>query len=364
MERSLLKEAYKLANLEAYVNAAKEAFLARMFWNQFFAPKYTSQLTWESLSGTSGSPVMADVIEYNSSAPLKSRKTVSKRSGDIPKIAIKRKMDEKDYNDYLNISATANDTNKKAIAEIVFGDIEFCYAGVLGRIEHLAMQALSYGSLVLDANNNNGIITETTVDYGIPSANKTAVATVWSTAASATPLADIKAVVDAANTNGGPIAKILMDKATLNFMLATTEVKDSFGVFQGAGSGKKTYVSLDNLNTMLEGHLLPTVMVIDSRVRFENGEHTLSNIAPWKTGYVTFIPDMKIGTLKHGPIAEENAESITKKAVILKRDFTLITKWSELEPFGEFTKAQANAFPVLNDVESIYILKTNGTSWS
>jgi hypothetical protein len=42
----------------------------------------------------------------------------------------------------------------------------------------------------------------------------------------------------------------------------------------------------------------------------------------------------------------------------------LISKWSDLEPFGEFTKGQANAFPVFNDVDSIYILKVNGTTWS
>jgi len=46
-----------------------------------------------------------------------------------------------------------------------------------------------------------------------------------------------------------------------------------------------------------------------------------------------------------------------------KRDHVLISKWSDLEPFGEFTKGQANAFPVFNDVDSIYILKVNGTSW-
>src|SRR6056297_298584 len=144
-----------------------------MFWNRFFPLKYTTQLTWESLAGSGGNPVMADVVEYNASAPMKTRRTVSKQTGDIPKIAIKRQMDEKDLNDYNVLKATAQaDSNKNALLELVFNDIDFCYTGVFARTEHLALQALSYGSLALTTSNNNGIITETDVDWGIPTANK------------------------------------------------------------------------------------------------------------------------------------------------------------------------------------------------
>lgn len=363
MQRSLLKELNK-STLEAYVNRAREAWYKRMFWTMFFPLKYTTQLTWESLSGSAGSPVMADVIEYNSSSPLKSRRTVAKASGDIPKIGIKRKMDERDWNDYMTLKALSGDANRTAILDIVFNDVDFTYMGVLARTEFLCMQALSYGALALDANNNNGVITETSVDFGLPSGNKTAVGTVWSTAASATPIADIRTVVDAAEVNGHTIGFVVMDKSALNYALATTEVKDTFSTFQRLSSSRRNVVTLDDMNTMLDAMMLPRVVVVDSKVRFENAEHTLSSVAPWKTGYVSFVADMNVGKVLHGPIAEENAESVAKKATMTKRDHVLISKWSELEPFGEFTKAQANAFPVFNDVDSIYILKVNGTTWS
>ena len=364
MERTILKEITK-PNVEAYVNRARELFLQRMFWNKFFPLKYTTQLTWESLSGSGGNPVMADVVEYNSSAPLKTRRTVSKQTGDIPKIAIKRQMDEKDMNEYNVIKALAMaDANKTALLDLVFGDIDFCYTGVMARTEHLAMQALSYGSLVLDKNNNNGIVTETTVDFGIPSANKTAASTSWATSASATPIADITKVVDAAKDAGYSLAYMVMDKTTLRYMLSATEVKDKFAFFQRITVNRKADLSLDELNSMLEAYMLPKVIVVDSTVRFESKAHALTSISAWKTGYVTFIPDMVIGNIMHGPIAEESSAEIQKKATLVKRDHVLITKWSELEPFGEFTKGQANAFPRFNDVDGIYILKTNATSWS
>ncbi len=364
LERSLLKELNK-KNVEAYVNRAREAFLARLFWQLFFGLKYTTQLTWESLTGSSGTPVMADVIEYNASAPLKARRTIAKQSGDIPKIALKRKMDEKDFNDYNTMKAlSAGDMNKNALLELVFGDIDFCFTGVHARTEFLCMQALSYGSLSLDATNNNGIITETSVDFGIPAAQKTAVGTIWATAATATPITDIKTVCDAARANGHSIKYIVMDKATFTLMIATTEVKDTWSVFQGMAKNKAVFLSLDRVNAVLEANMLPTIVIVDSAVRFESFDHALSNVAPWKTGYVSFIPEMKVGRLLHGPIAEETAASIRKNALLVKKEHVLLTKWSQVEPFGEYTKGQANAFPVFNDVDSIYILKTNATSWS
>ena len=82
MERSILKELTK-SNVEAYVNRQREEFLKKMYWNRFFPLQYTTQLTWESLAGSGGNPVMADVIEYNASAPLKTRRIVTKTTGDI-----------------------------------------------------------------------------------------------------------------------------------------------------------------------------------------------------------------------------------------------------------------------------------------
>jgi hypothetical protein len=364
MERSILKELTK-SNVEAYVNRQREVFLKKMFWSKFFPLKYTTQLTWESLAGSGGNPVMADVIEYNASAPLKTRRVVSKTTGDIPKLALKRQMDEKDMNDYNILKAlSAGDANRNALLDLVFNDVNFVHTGVHARTEYLAMQALSYGAISLSTSNNNGIITEVACDFGIPTANKTGATVAWSTAASATPIADITAIQDTANAAGYSLKYMLMDKTTLRYMLATTEVKDQYAVFQRVSISRKTTPTLEDVNGMLSAHMLPTIIVIDSSVRFEANDHVLTTIAAWKTGYVTFIPDMNIGNVLHGPIAEETSESLSKKAIMVKRDHVLISKWSELEPFGEFTKGQANAFPRFNDVNNIFILKTDATAWA
>ena len=363
MERSLLKELTK-ANVEAYVNRQRELFLNKLYWQQFFPLKYTTQLTWESLSGSGGNPVMADVIEYNSSAPLKSRRVVTKTSGDIPKIAIKRQMDEKDMNDYNILKALSQgDANRTALLDLVFNDIDFCYSGVMARTEYLAMQALSYGAISLTTSNNNGIITEVDCDFGIPAANKTGASVVWSNASGAYPMTDFKNIQETARAAGYPLGYALMDRTTLTYMLAADSVQDAYEVFQGVSArSRKTAPTFADLNNMLGAYLYPKVIIVDSAVRFENNSHTLTAAAPWKTGYVTFIPDIAVGNILHGPIAEETATSVSKKAIQVKRDHVLISKWSELEPFGEFTKGQANAFPRFNDVNSIFILNSENAS--
>ena len=53
-----------------------------------------------------------------------------------------------------------------------------------------------------------------------------------------------------------------------------------------------------------------------------------------------------------------------KKATTLKKDFVFISKWSELEPFKEWTKAEANAIPVVNDPDAMYIMKTDAKEWA
>jgi hypothetical protein len=364
MERSILKELTKV-NVEAYVNRQRELFLQKLYWQQFFPLKYTTQLTWESLSGSGGNPVMADVIEYNASAPLKTRRVVSKITGDIPKIAIKRQMDEKDMNDYNILKALSQgDVNKNALLDLVFNDIDFCYTGVQARTEFLAMQALSYGQISLTTANNNGIITEAVCDFGIPSGNKTGVTLAWSQASGATPLTDIKTLTDNAAASGYPLQYMVMDKTALGQLVANTEVQNQYALSLLLDDSRKYSPTLTELNNLLKSRLLPEIILVDSQVRFESNAHALTNVAAWKSGYVTFLNDLKVGNILHGPIAEENSEAVSKKAIQVKRDHILLSKWAELEPFGEFTKGQANAFPRFTDTDSVFILKVDATSWS
>jgi hypothetical protein len=101
MERSLIRQVNK-KNMSARLNSRH---VKPMYYPNFFTPKRVTSLKWETLVGEKGAPVIADVVSFDSSAPEKTREVISKMSGDIPKTAVKRGMNESDYQEYLN-SAT------------------------------------------------------------------------------------------------------------------------------------------------------------------------------------------------------------------------------------------------------------------
>ena len=60
-----------------------------------------------------------------------------------------------------------------AVIEDYFNDLDFCWDGVRRVWNGLALQALSATKVTLSTTNNPlGVINETAIDFGMPSANK------------------------------------------------------------------------------------------------------------------------------------------------------------------------------------------------
>lgn len=358
MERSLIKEVNK-KNMTARFTSKT---INPVYFPNFFGVKPVSSLKWETLQAERGVPVMADVIAYDATAPIKTREIVNKMSGDIPKIAIKRGMNESDWNEYQRLSGYVNGAaDLKAVLNHVFEDFDFCYNGVRARMEWLAMQAASKAEISLAKTNNAGIVTETKVDYQVPAANKTGVTTDWATAGSATPFADIEAKVAAARALGRIVKYVTMTLADFNNLKKATEVITAIKAWVNTRGALVTTYSV--INDYLAANLLPKIVIVDPSVRYEDKDNVRTIVSPWESGRVLFSQDLVVGTIQHGPIAAEGSTEVKKIATMAKRDFALMTKWGTHEPFTEWTKGEANAFPALNDPESLFYLDVAHTAW-
>lgn len=360
MERSLLNEITD-PRLKAYV---KNNPFAATYWPSFLDLDYRDELTWESLQGEVGSSILADVIEYDSSAPEKGREVIDKASGKINKIAVKRSMKETDFLQYHKLKkGSGNDEKKKKILNLVFGDVDFVNNAVNSRVDWLFLQALSLGRIVLDKKNNNGKVTEKAISYGIPTENRTFVDAKWSDKTNGKPIANIKDKVKAARKKGVKLNYILMDPDTFDYMTATSEVKGEYGFFISKSKvDAQGNISLDDMNSYLGKNRLPQIKIIESYQRIEDKDGKRDVIQPWATGYVTFVTDVKVGKLQHGPIIEEEVEAAKKKAIQAKKGHILTTKWATLDPVKEWTKGEANCFPVLENPEDIFMLNTENTT--
>lgn len=354
MERSILKELNK-KNLQSYLNAR---LYSEVYFPMFFPMKKTSFLTYETVIGSQNSRIAADIVSYDSSAPLKSRQVVSKLTGEIPPIRIKRAMREKDINEYNVLTANAT-PDVQAILDLIFNDVDFVYEGVQGRLEWIAMQALSLGSITLDKSNNNGIVTETAIDFGVPSGNKTGVATIWSNTAS-TPLTDINTLQATARAAGHSLKYMLMRWETWEAFRNTTQVQNA----STAGSSILARVpNKADLDAYLRDQGLPEIIIIDQSIGIETDANAISYVNPWSQYKVAFLPEMRCGDYLVGPLASRTNPPVQE--IQADRNNVLISKYRTVDPVNEYTRGEINAFPSWNNVDRVYLMNTNNvTTWS
>jgi hypothetical protein len=343
------------------------------YWTDFFPLKKTPFLNFEVLIGSKGNPVAADIVSYDSSAPLKRRSIVTKLKGDLPAIRVKRRMSETDLNLYNVMRATMkSSTDKKAILEHIFNDVDFVTDAVIARCEWMSLQALSTGVISLTSTNNAGIVTETNIDFQMPSANKSVMAAAnrkWEVANSATclPITDIQAVCDTARAAGTKLRYVLMNVSKFTAFRSADEVKDYiYGVMiTKAGITPAVAPTLNVINQVLKESGLPQIIIIDSFVSLEDDAHDRTSVDPWEDlsgadRYVTLIPDKQVGNMLHGPIAAETNPA--KQATQVKVAHILVQKYSETDPVSEYTVGLANTFISWDKVDRCYIMDTESNT--
>lgn len=338
----------------------KERQYEAMYWATFFPRKDVAQLNATTLIGSKGSRIAAAVISYNAKTPEAGRKTISKKTFNIPKIAIKRVKSEIEI---LEQRMTLAMLGANAVISDYFEDIDYVYDAVNGRMEWFALQALSLTKLQLSTTNNtNGIVNEEVVDFGMPTANKKVVSVIWSTANAATmdPIADFKAVVKAGRALGLKFKYMLMHPDAYDLMTGATLFQ---AYFKNTALNVVAGMSLENINTVLRSLNLPEIVVIESMVAIENKAGVTTEVNPWDANHITFITEVKQGNMYNGPIAEE----IEKPLDVMqsKRDNVLVSVKKEFDPVAVITKGEANAFPswpMVDRCMSLYI--ANASTWA
>jgi len=348
---------FSQVGLESYLNARQYAAL---YWPTLFPVKPVNSLDAKTIIGDMGNRVAAFVISFDAKAPEATRKAIATKHFDIPKIALSRRKNEKEI---LEHAITRALRGNDAVLEDYFNDIDFVFDAAQARMEWLALQAVSQGQITLSTTNNPlGIISETAIDFGMPTANKQTVAVVWSAgnAATMTPIADFKKVVKAARAKGISFAKMLLHPDDFDLIVASTEFLTSAKSLiagESAGLGVET---LGVLNTVLRSLRLPEAALIDTSVDIENAAGVRTSVNPFTAGHVVFVPTTSLGNMFSGPIAEE----IEKPENVLqqKKGNILVSIQKEWNPVAVVTKGESNSFPSWPTIDKCFNLYTGHTS--
>jgi hypothetical protein len=310
---------------------------------------YSPTLRWGSLS-TLNTAVSADVVSMNSSLPLKKRDSIKKADGDIPKIGMKIPLDENTMNE-LNILLAVGGQENEVIRKL-FGDSKKCITGIWERLEYMFLQALSTGYILVADDDNPGLGIR--VNFNHPASNKFGVSTKWSDSA-AKPIDDIDRVIEAARPTGNIIRYILMDKATWNKFKVNQQVREGYAFYRDfVGSNIPPVQSVTKANEYLQESYGVQIQIIDRQVMVEK-DGKQKSVKPWADNAVVFLTDLNVGDLTYGKLAEETFPS---KSVDYQKldDFILVSKYHTNDPIKEYTSSQAIVLPVINNIDSIYIL--------
>lgn len=324
------------------------------YHRRFLRKEYSTTGTWTSVSAAF-TLVMADIVAMDSSIPLKKRDSAGRATGDIPKMGLELKLNEKQFTDLkvLQSQNVGGQLNNTVIARI-FADVPRVIGGIYEKLEAMFLEGFSSGVTLIEEPENVG--TGIRLDYGYLAGNKFGVTTVWSNVASK-PFDDIERARTKASLDGRTFTRVMMDKSAFDYMAATTQAKELYAFSLNFIGTTIPAPDLAAINTMTQRRFGYTIEVVDRAVRYErDGNQTAQK--PWKTGAVVMYSDPIVGSLIWSRLAEQDAPvpGVTYQNV---DDFIMVSKFSQNRPsFGEFTNSQARVCPVISGVESIYTIDT------
>lgn len=274
-------------------------------------------------------PVMAQFHALDAEARIGDRANYSKM--EYEKLLIKEKLNQTERIAVL----LGNRPTDQEIVDFVYDDMANLTARVLTRAELANNQVLATGQLQIQENNY-----VTSVDYGYPTANNTAL-TGWSDPDHDI-VADLNAIIAKAKAKGKKITRALTSGKIVGYMVANNGLK---GFFEKAGV------------LLTEQRLLQWVYD-NFGIAFVTNDEVYKTSANDTTTH-RFFPENKISFFGgNGYIGEglygETPEELMLNGVVSKGNVA-ITQWQASDPAAIWTKASAIYLPVIADIEGLFI---------
>lgn len=201
---------------------------------------------------------------FNVESGLQDRPGFSRISGSIPPISEKMLLTEEDRLRLEVLRFGGNDSVlKQEIQQRIFDDAEYLTEAIVQRYEYARAVALRTGTVTFTADETG---MKTTIDYndGSDAVQTATAATLWSVAASATPLTNMWTWMDSyrtANRQAMPVVG-LTSRRVLNAAMMTTEVKDFFT----ANGTTPAMITEANFQTLLQTYGIPPLQTYDTVV--------------------------------------------------------------------------------------------------
>ena len=352
--------------LQAVIN---QYDLKPYYYPTLFPLKETQTLTWKTLEMMSGLKVAADLVARGARLDAKTREALSVISGEIPKIAIKRTMDENALNDYdIMIAMSSGNPSVAQLVNAWKNDADYCWQGVAARLEWMALQTISQGETILTNANNNSVITNLNLSFPVPTSQKTGYITgssAWTAPTTAKPISkDFRGIQDLAVAAGKTVKFAFMNMKTFADFTQTDEVVKMCQPYQATANGVSFVPDIMIVNTVLAK--LPylrglQIIVIDQEVTIEAGDGTRTTANPFHDNVVMYSDRQVLGTTHWKTPADMKLQG--SAAIKVMNMHTCIKKYSTEEPIEEITMGIANAVCSWDNYSSCYLQDVKNSTW-
>ena len=318
---------------------------------KYLKKDFSIEMKWQSLS-TNTNVVAADVVSLDSKLSPKKRGSIRSAEGEVPKLGMIKSLNESSLQGLKNLKARGK--KEKELVKKLFQDAADGIKGIYERLDIMFLQALSTGVTVIDEENNTG--TGVRIDFGVPKGNQFGVKAEWNKP-TASPISDIDNILTNARNAGHVLKYIWFDKVTFNSFKANDQLKKAYAGFLKTDSSFVFRISQEELHNFMYEEFGLKIIIIDKLVQIEKGGKRVA-VDPWQRGNVTFTTSTDLGTLTYGELAEVD-HPVKDVEYSTVDDFVLVSLFRTNNPLKENTSVQALAIPVLDNVDSIFIMDTN-----
>lgn len=234
----------------------------------------------EITARVTGDVVAADLVADDQAAPIKSADVYTMTTTKIPNLKHGRQFMQKQINLLERInSGAANARELQIFDNYVFNALRKLLRGVEDRMEMLL------ASMVADAGTYNRFgITMSNMTWGMPADLKVTAAVPWSTAATATPVSDLQALINAGKTHGVAYDRVTMSTQAFRYMTATVEFREQARFYNQIEINATGFPTQnDRIMTTLAVQMLGLeIELYDAMTKIESyeGAHTAERFLP------------------------------------------------------------------------------------
>lgn len=313
--------------------AALDLAVNRFTLNQWLPNRNIDDLTYRFNRGGDTLIEAATYRSYDAESSIAGRPGVTRVSGELPPISRKIVLGE-----YDRLRQRANPD--QSIQDAILSDAERVTRQILARLEVARGDALVNGEVTI---NEDGVVA--TVDFGRSTDMEVTANVLWSTTATADPIADLQAWVSAyIDLNGEAPAVMLTSTRVRGLLLQNAAIR----TLAGNLNGTPTLVSPDTLNQVLSSYDLPRLVTYDARysvagtsTRVIDDHFALLLPAPTD-------PNSPDGTDLGATFFGTTAESLDPSFGLSGQEAGLaVGVYRREDPISLWTKAAAIALPVL-----------------